>query len=468
MKDKYGEFRNIAGKAPPLGLCYLAAAVESRSLESAILDAEALNIGIPEIINRIGKDIPEYIGMTAVTQTVDAAAIVAGAVKAEFGMPVILGGPHITALPDETMQIFPEFDIGVVGEGENTLVELLETLHDRGDLESVQGLLLRKDSEVIRTPSRDLIENLDELPFPAWDLLPNLAEIYQPHPFATLNSPSASLITGRGCLGRCIYCDRSVFGNRMRVHSAGYVLEMVEQLENQFGIRDVLFDDDTFTFPRARTEEICRRFIDRDIELSWSCNTRADLVDEDLLYLMKHAGCWQVSFGVESGSQLILDSMGKGITVDRTMESLALVKKAGMMTKGSFIIGFMKETTETLEETLEFILSADLDDITLSFATPLPNTVFLKQAAEFGRQAPGRKHANIYNISYIPNGFAEADLLNFQKKATVEFYLRIRIIVNYALRIIRNPGKVFLLLKGVFSILKLLVRKYPRGGGFSE
>ena len=458
MEEKYGSLKGVAGRALPLGLCYLASMVRSKGFNAKILDAEGTDISHENILEQIAKDSPRHIGISAVTLAINAAARTAKAIKAKFDIPIILGGPHITAVPAETMEAFPQFDIGVIGEGEITTVELLQALTEGKNLELVDGLIFRKNNQIVQTTPRKFIDDIDSLPLPAWDLLPNLAEVYKPIPFSVRQLPSTALVTGRGCWAKCEFCDRSVFGNRMRAHSAVRIVEMIKLLMKDYGIRDIFIDDDTFTSPRSRVTEFCHLLISENIDITWACATRVDLIDEELLHLMKRAGCWQVAFGIESGSQKILDLMKKGITVEKAKEKLALAKKAGITTKAFFMIGYLKETKETLQETLDFILTAELDVMMLSFATPLPNTAFLRRAEQYGKVDADWRRTSLYSISFVPHGLTKEDMVSFRNKAIRKFYLKPRVIWTYLKQVMRHPSMAFHMLNGGLTILGLQVK----------
>ena len=215
---------------------------------------------------------PDYAGLTSTTLSI--CSVSALAEKAKSGqsrLKVIVGGPHLTALPLETLQAFPAFDYGVIGEGEATFVDLLDTLEHDGDVRKVSGIVHRDGDAVEVTERRPFIECLDSLPFPAWDLLEGFPERYRPPAFRFRRLPAASLVTSRGCPNVCIFCDRSVFGNRCRSFSSGYILEMVKLLYHRYRIRELLIEDDTFFLSRQRISEFCEGLLKEQVRLSWSC-----------------------------------------------------------------------------------------------------------------------------------------------------------------------------------------------------
>lgn len=357
----------------------------------------------------------------------------------------MIGGPHLTAVPKETMDIFPKFDIGIIGEGEETIIELLNALENNEDLEKIQGTIWRKNGQLHKTSLRPPIKNLDELPLPAWDLLPSLTENYRLSVVGTKSKLSTSLITSRGCPGRCIFCDTAVFGRRIRGYSARYVIKMIKYLISKYGIRDFLIYDDNFVALRKRAIEICQMIKDENLEISWSCCARVNLVNAELLKMMKEAGCWQIEYGIESGSQRLLDFMKKGITLSQVKDALRLTKQAGISTRGNFIFGNILETEETLQETIDFILNLELDYFQQTFLTPYPGSQAYAIAREYGTFDPDWKKMNNLYINFVPTGLTSSDLIKYSKLAFRKFYLRPKIIMANVRQImnLQDLGRLF-------------------------
>jgi radical SAM superfamily enzyme YgiQ (UPF0313 family) len=210
------------------------------------------------------------------------------------------------------MQRFSSFDIAVIGEGELTLVELLRALSAGNTLSAVQGLIFREGNNLINTGRRPFIKDLDSLPFPAWDLLEEFPARYMPAPFKVMKLPAAILVTSRGCPNKCIFCDRSVFGSSCHGYSAEYVVRQMSELYHRYGVREFSFEDDTFITFRSRLKEICERLIELRLDISWTCLGRVNHVTAENLRLMRKAGCWQISFGIESGTRRSLTSSTSG------------------------------------------------------------------------------------------------------------------------------------------------------------
>lgn len=460
LEERYGKLAGGGSSAPPVGLAQVAAAVRhALPYDVKILDAEALELTIDDTIKRIQHENPDYIGITAVTPSIYKAFLLAKAIKNENPKQlIILGGPHVTAIPDKTLNDYSCFDIAVLGEGEDTIVELLKVLEKGDPLKNVSGIVYRDGGQVVRTAKRPFIMDMDRLPFPAWDLLPNIAEYYRPPIFSVKQLPSTSLVTTRGCPGKCTFCDTSVFGQKVRGFSPEYVLKMINKLMHEYGIKDMLFDDDCAPLLKARFERLLDMLIESNLGLSWSCNSRIDIVRPDVLKKMKRAGCWQIAYGIESGSQKILDFYKKGITLKKIEEALSWTNDAGIMTKGFFMVGNPLETSKTVEETINFAKKIKLDDFQITSFTPLPGSAVYPVAEKYGWFDNDFRRMNMWNIVFVPNGLTKNDILRYSKKAFRSFYFRPSIILSYLKRL-RSGKHLMELMKGFKSLISFLFSK---------
>lgn len=435
-KQRYQAFSGIANVTPPLGICSIASSLRVRGRRVSILDAAAREMGLEACVKSILDSSPTHVGITTSTASVHSAAQVARRLKElSPGITVIVGGPHLSALPEQTMTMFPQFDFGVAGEGEITTVELLEALEKRTGLEAIHGVLYRSNGSVRAAGPRQPLDDLDSLPMPAWDLLPNLTTHYSPTLNAYKRWPSTSLVTSRGCPNQCIYCGSFVFGNRYRSHGASYVIGMMLHLKTHYGIRDIYFHDDTFMVDKARLEEICMSMRRNAVDMTWACFGRvADVRQSDLplLRLMKEAGCWQISFGVESGSDTILKILKKGITTARVREAVSVTKRAGISVNGFFILGSPGETAETIKETLRLIKTGGFDTIQTSYFTPFPGTEAFRTARLFGELREDWGSFTTWHPVFIPKGLTEEDLRNASRRALIAFYTNPRHVLRLA------------------------------------
>lgn len=459
LEERYGTLAGGGSAAPSLGILSLAAVCRKHGYRTAVIDSAALGLDEAELLRRLQKERPEVLGLSATTLSIlHAQAVASKARRVLPGLRVLIGGPHVSAVPVESLERFSAFDIAVVGEGEETIIELLRAIEGGAGLEDVRGIAWRCDGAVRLNPSRLAIKHLDNLPFPAWDLLEGFPARYVPAPFKTRRLPSVSLVSSRGCPHRCIFCDRSVFGSACHAFSAEYLLELVKDLHKSYGVREVCFEDDTFMTSQKRLVEICRGLTESRLDLSWSCLARVNDVTAENLALMRRAGCWQVSFGIESGSQGILDRIHKKVTLEQIRRALLLSRAAGLMNKGFFIVGHPGETPQTLGETLRFMLDLPLDDVSVSMLTPFPGSELYERAEEFGSFERDWSRMNLLNPVFIPFGLTREDLLAAQKEMIRSFYLRPRIVLNYMRRVVRNPA----LARGMWCGFKAFARTVKR------
>ncbi len=442
MEDRYGSLAGAGSTSPTLGLMQLAAVTRQQGYLTDLLDATAQGLSKADFLGRLTASEPDILALSATTLGITHAAHIATEAKILFpALRVVVGGPHPSAVPVDTMERFPIFDCTVVGEGEETLLAVLTAWSETVSLESVVGIVYRDaDGMVQQTQRRPFISDLDALPYPAWDSLEGFPHQFSPPAFKTRQLPAASLVTSRGCPNRCIFCDRSVFGSSCHAFSAEYIVGMIVDLHERYGVREFCFEDDTFITFRGRLEEICNRLIELRLGITWSCLGRVNQITEKGLELMRRAGCWQISFGIESGSQRILELIHKKVTLDQIRRGLAMSRAAGMLNKGFFIVGHPGETRQTLRETIDFALELPLDDISVNMLTPFPGTELYERAAEFGQFDPDWSRMNMLNAVFIPHGLSEEDLVVAQKELLRRFYLRPQVVANYCGRLVRNPS----------------------------
>ena len=457
LEERYGAIASGGRNAPPLGLCSLAAVARQSGYKAYIIDSPILNQEDEEVAKKIVELSPRYVGITASTVAIDSAGRLARKLKKiKNDLVILIGGPHVTALPKQTLLKYPDFDFGVVGEGEEVLMEFLSAFTKKRNLESIQGLTFRKGKKIIVNQRRPYIKNLDVLPIPAWDLLPPLAKYYRSSPQSFNRLPSTSLVTSRGCPNQCTFCDRSIFGNYLRGHSPESVLKMLMILVHQYGIKHVLFDDDTLTIWKGRLRKICQLIIKEKLDLTWTCLARVDSVDKAMLRLMKKAGCWQILYGIESGDQQVLNKLQKGITLEEIEKALKMTHEIGIRSKGFFILGTPFETKPSALKTIEFMKKIALDDFHMTYFTPFPGTeIYNNQISDKSQYEKVWPKMNEWVPTYIAPGFCSEELVSLSKKAFREFYFRPQIIFSYLSSAIftKNFTPIFY---GVNALLKYL------------
>ena len=455
LSDRYGLLAFAGGIEPPFGLCYLAAQARNIGYKVVIIDTQALSLTNHEVIKRIISLKPRYVGFTACTTQINNASYMARALKETLPDVInIIGGPHVSSMPESTMRDHPEFDVVVVGEGELTFCEILSNFDQGKDLSMVDGLVFRREDRIISTKPRSRINDLDSLPPPAFDLLPHLPKYYRVPLQSAYRYPCISLVTSRGCPNQCVFCDRKVFGNYPRFHSAQFVMEMVRDLRKYYRIKSIMFEDDNFVSSKERLYELLGMFQREKIDLNWSCNARVDMVSEDLLREMKKGGCWQVLYGIESGSQKILDFLKKNITREQIKHSIKIAKKAGIRTKGFIMFGNPLETKETLQETIDFINNMDMEDVSITYFTPYPGSEIFASIRNLGKFDNDWSKMSCFKPVFYPHGLSRETLESMIKKAYLKFYFRRKIIFSHLKRI-KSFKKLWMYLISALSLILL-------------
>jgi len=359
---------------PPLGLLYIAGYVREHGYEIHVVDVPALGLSLQNTIDYVLSLKPDLVGLTAMTTNIlNANAIAEGLKGNGFTANVVIGGPHFTATSVETLQRFPSIDYGVLGEGEITFLELIQKISNNIDVKDIQGLAWRQDDGSITVNSpRPMIHDLNILPFPAWDLLPNFPNAYPHNALETKRLPAASIITSRGCPHKCTFCDRAVYGSVVRHHSAEYTLEMIRHLKSNYGIKDLMIVDDNFLLDKKKLFYICDKIIEENMDLKWYCLSHVKFMTEDRLRKIKEAGCWIMEVGIESGCERILRLLRRTTPKSQIADAIKRAKKNGIKIKGNFIFGLPTETKESLEETIQFATSIDISLFQQSFLTIWP------------------------------------------------------------------------------------------------
>jgi radical SAM superfamily enzyme YgiQ (UPF0313 family) len=446
------------GRQIPLGVFYLASTIRQAGHSVRVIDGEAAGASAVEIGCRMMEHPPDVVGISATTVAFHRALEMAREVKSRLpAVPVVIGGPHVTAAVHDVMR-HPEIDIAVIGEGEATFTELLDAIgRAEGNLADVLGIAFRRGNETIVNPARPFISELDGLPFPAFDLIEDFSR-YNPPPMNYRCLPVANIITSRGCPNQCTFCDRSVFGQRLRQRSPQNIAAEIELLWIRYHVREIAFVDDTFTINPERIVSLFRILDEKNIRIAWTCMSRINTVNEELLVFMKEHGCWHISFGIESGDEQILRHIRKNISLTNARRCIEICHRIGILTKGFFILGHPRDSQETMDRTIRLALELPLDDIVVTLNTPLPGTEQYGTAADFGEfAAKDWSIFNLWNPVFIPRGLTHATLLARHREIYRRFYLRPRIIFRYVRSFLSASGlrRLGALLRSIPFLLNL-------------
>ena len=419
-------------RCPPLGLLSLAGFIREHGHEALILDLVSQNGSVEDAVGFVAREDPRVVGLSARTVNIHGAAHLAERLRAGgFEGPIVVGGPHVTAVPVATLEEFASLDYGVVGEGEATLLELLERIAAGTPPDDVRGGVWRDSAGQVRLNApRPLIADLDEIPMPAWDLLPNFPHGYPHSILETKRLPTASLMTSRGCPYRCTFCDSLVFGHSVRTHSAGYTMDMIRHLRRRYGIRDLMMLDDNFILRQERLFEICDTMVRERMGLQWYCMGHARTMTEERLRKIREAGCWVIEMGIESGCDRVLKTIRKSTNRDEVAAAVRRARAAGLKVKGNFIFGLPTETRESLEETIRFATSIGLSYFQQNFLTVWPGCEISAEPGRYGTAETDYEKLAHQRVTFVPNGLTEDDLLRASKQAFRRFYLRPRIILG--------------------------------------
>ncbi|MDD1774756.1 MAG: B12-binding domain-containing radical SAM protein [Methanobacterium sp.] len=411
------KYRFIGLVAPPLGIAYIAAVLESDGFEVKIIDAPAVEMDYESIQNEVALYSPDVVAITSVTPTLPSALKVASMSREACpGALIVLGGYHPTFTYQELLK--NDFiDLVVRGEGEYTMLELVQTLKNDGDLRNVKGIATRD----FTTTARPVIEDLDTLPYPARHLLP--MDDYQ---IMNMKLPIGTLISGRGCPYQCSFCASSAMhGQKLRLRSAGGVVDEMEHLVNDHHSEMLAFMDDTFCLNKKRINQICDEIKERNFDNYWGCTARVDTISEDLLRKMKEAGCITLFLGVESADQQNLNQVNKNITISKIKKTFELTRKLGVRTIASVVLGMPGDTRKSIENTIRFVKKLEPNYAIFSLATPYPGTDFYLQSNDdrLLKTTDWSKFNLLTPVMETVDCSLE-ELRKLQKKAFKEFYAR--------------------------------------------
>ena len=367
----------------PIGLAYLAAVAEKSGHLVKVVDCLPSDMDYNEMKREVASFEPDIIGITSMTVTFPSALQAAHVLRESCPAALtVLGGPHATFMDVNTLSETADVDVVVRREGEETFLELADCVAEEKKFDEVAGITFRKKGKIVQTPDRPFIQNLDELPYPAYHLLP--IEEYRPGK-SIFGKKILPIITSRGCPFQCSFCVTSrMVGKKFRARSPKSVVDELEWLKNEHGADAFCFYDDALTLDRKRILEICEKIKKRKIKVPWDCQSRTDNVSREIFVKMADSGCQLVSFGVESGSMKLLKAMGKGTTVEQNENAIRWAKEAGLLVATSLVIGYPGETVETLQETLDFIDRVRPDVVYLCTAAPYPGTELFDLVKELG------------------------------------------------------------------------------------
>jgi radical SAM superfamily enzyme YgiQ (UPF0313 family) len=434
------DISRIANIMPPLGLASMAAYLEQRGTSVDIIDCYARPDSDRVIRDYLMAERPAFIGLSCTTSSfLDGVRIAEMARHHLPGIRNVFGGPHVSALKEQLLTDYPVLDFTVIGEGEETLAELVQSGGEEPSL--VKGLIYRdkNSGEICFSGFREKGIVLDDLPFPAYEKLVGFPSSYMLPIFNYPKTPNTSCISSRGCPYACSYCDRSVFRRSFRYNSATYLYEHLRYLRERFGIRHINFYDDQFTFNRQRVEEFTDLMIERPLGMTFNCAVRAEHIDAGLLKTMRQAGCWMMSLGIETGDEQLLAQHRQNADLDHLARKIRMIKAAGIRTKGLLMMGLPGETEESIRRSMAYVFSLPIDDFNLAKFTPFPGSPIYEKIHELGEFDEDWERMDCMNFLFVTKGMTRERLEELFQEFYRNHFKRTKVLLGYLAMIWKSP-----------------------------
>lgn len=431
---------------PPMDLLYMAGSLEPENVECKIVDFPAHDLNWQDMRQMLQEFQPDALILSITTPTLpDDMKAAALAKELNPEIITITKGAHFIHLDCESLNLYPQLDIIMRGEYEETVRELAT---GRTWVE-VRGITHRMNGEPVRNTDRPYIQDIDTIPFPARHLIDNT-----PYFRPDTGVLQATIVTSRGCPFPCVYClAQPVSGKKARNRTPENVIAELKECVEQHGITDFLFRSDLFTANKQWVIKLCKAIQQENLNIQWSCNSRVDTINEEMLHEMKAAGCWLISFGVESGDPDMLEKMKKMVDFDKIEPAINLCRKVGVKSSVYFLIGLPWENRETFERTKEFAKKLDPDFIEFFYSYPFHGTEFYRIAVEEGLLKEGEFPKESYNHPAIPTKYLSIEELRpLRKEALKAFYLRPRFIFR---TLAKNPSPTVLKNYFIYGIRQL-------------
>ncbi len=400
-----------ANRMAPLGLLSMAAYLEQ--MGATVMVEDCLGPHAPQRMEhkvaRILSHRPDLIGFSATTSGFLDGYDMATRIKRQSSdTPIIFGGVHVSALGGSLLDHFPHIDLLCVGEGEGPLAALASGAAP----ETISGLVWRKNGQPVTNPPAAPIVDLDTLPFPAYEKLAGFPKGYRLPLFSYIRTPGATMVTSRGCPYQCSYCDRSVFKNRYRYNSADYIYAHMQYLRTRFGIRHLNIYDDLFTLNRSRILTLCEQLCRSPLGMHFNCAVRTGHADDELLRMLKKAGCLMVSLGIETGDADLMGTHKPGVSLGGVRHTVRRIQAAGLRAKGLFMMGLPGETENSIRKTSDFAISLGLDDMNMSKFTPFHGAPVWSTIRQEGTLEEDWRKMNCLNFVFLPKGIDSKETLD--------------------------------------------------------
>lgn len=370
-KSLYGNiFGHVSPSFPPLGIAYIAAVLIDNGYNVVMQDYSLSNMSVREAIDDILNREPDFLGITSTTSQYNVVKEIINFIKQKTPtIKTVFGGSHFTALPVKSFEDITRLDYGIVGEGEYSFRDLI----DGKPLQEIEGLVFREKGNIFYKNDSAIIRDLNKLPYPERSLLP--LRKYIPSPVNYKRFPSTTMVTSRGCVGHCDFCIDGSKDDKVRYFSAEKVFEEMKLIKEKFGIIDITIKDDGFTQDKKRVFKLCDMIIKKNLKISWNCMSRIiDIIDKEMLSIMRAAGCYQIGIGVEAFCIKTLDNHSKAIKREMTVKAIRLLKEVKIESRLFLLIGFPEETREDIFNTFRFAKELNPEIFQMCVLLPFPGT----------------------------------------------------------------------------------------------
>ena len=457
-------FGSMGWVMPPMGVLYLAAQLESDGIDVRVYDAQVEKRPLAEVLAGYS---PHIVGITCATALVESTFAAAQLVKEHDPTTVVVvGGVHPTVRPEEMLEC-DAVDVAVRGEGLITQVEIARAVEGDGDFSEIRGISFRRNGENIHNPARPLEQDVDSFPFPARHLVP--MNVYRMSPDLSIRTPFDIVFGAFGCPFDCVFCAAQVvMGGSFRMRSVDNIMEEIDLIVRDYQPRSLLMGDDNFVISSERTMEFCEKYRARGYHrtLPWQIATRVDSVDREILQALADAGCYLVSFGIESAVPHLLDTVEKGARPEQAEAAVRWAKEAGLKVRATFILGLPGETREESLETIAFAKRLPLDQVRFALATPYPGTRLWEIALSEGSlsvdnwiELSSMGGYREGDIVYVPQGRDSEELKKLQRQANFGFYFRPRIMMGFVRRM-RSFDEAREYVRGAWGLIRATVAPY--------
>ncbi len=447
----------LANIMPPLGLAAIAAYLLERDIAVDIIDCYAFPDSDQRIADYVRQHRPQWLGLSCTTSSfLDGVRIAELAKDVATDLQVVVGGAHVSALKGQLLHDYPILDALIVGEGEESLYQLLTTTASQWA--TLSGVVSKTaDGEVVFNGYRPGLD-LDSLPFPAYDKLIGFPHAYQLPIFNYPKAPNTSCISSRGCPYACSYCDRSVFQRTFRFNSAKYLYVHMQHLHDNYGIKHINFYDDQFTFHRQRVVDFTKLMIQKPLGMTFNCAIRAEHVDDELIGQMKQAGCWMMSLGIETGDPDLLAQHRQNPDLQMLADTIRLIKKHGIRVKGLMMVGLPGETEQSIKRSMDYIFNLPIDDLNVAKFTPFPGSPLYENIHQLGTFNEDWAQMDCMGFQFVTNGMTEKRLEELFSEFYRTHFHRKEVLLGYVAMLWKSPHSWWRFVKNLGGFLSFVKR----------